>query len=144
MTTITRRGLIAGLAAGLLAAPAIVRASSLMPVKPWKWVDSTDDMLVKCTEHYRNGPYGTIPVRLNPHLPQDTVIFIGAREPIHRGDVVYIENGLVRRWGPQDVPALLSRGGVLHGIVGVAQANTPWPGNPSIPAGWVVHIPRAT
>lgn len=41
---ITRRSLITGIAT-FLAAPAIVRASSLMPVKAW------DDGLIKCTEH---------------------------------------------------------------------------------------------
>ena len=43
---LTRRGLIGGFAS-LLAAPAIVRASSLMPVKAWSggliWIDTSYD-----------------------------------------------------------------------------------------------------
>lgn len=46
-----RRSLLTGLGA-LLCAPAIVRASSLMPIKPFEdatWAGS--DLLFKCTEH---------------------------------------------------------------------------------------------
>jgi len=38
MTDLSRRGLLAGLGAGLIAAPAIVRAASLMPVRALKIV----------------------------------------------------------------------------------------------------------
>lgn len=59
----TRRGFLAGMAS-LLAAPAIVRASSLMQiVVPSQWVEpglyslefSTDDLLVKGTERFSYG-----------------------------------------------------------------------------------------
>lgn len=42
----TRRSLITGLF-GLVAAPAIVRATSIMPVKAWH-----EDVLFKCTERH--------------------------------------------------------------------------------------------
>lgn len=47
--TPSRRSLLTGIGA-LLFAPAIVRASSLMPVKAWAIGDETPELLIKCTE----------------------------------------------------------------------------------------------
>lgn len=54
MADLGRRSFITGLGAALIAAPAIVRAGSLMPVRNMLITDfTTENMIVKCTEVHR-------------------------------------------------------------------------------------------
>lgn len=54
MADLARRSFITGLGAALIAAPAIVRAGSLMPVRNMLITDfTTENMIVKCTEVHR-------------------------------------------------------------------------------------------
>lgn len=93
-----RRSLITGLGA-ILAAPAIVRASSLMPVKAWK-----DEVRYKCTERFLVGQYGTVKVSgfgefgtdLGFPMGQGEPYYVGAKTPVVAGDYVVIENGYAR------------------------------------------------
>ncbi len=84
----TRRSLITGLAS-LLCAPAIVRASSIMPVKAWAaasdpyWINSTHTYrLVKAFGEFKeivayntlNNCYPTIAVALQAANPGDIIV----------------------------------------------------------------------
>lgn len=54
MADLARRSFITGLGAALIAAPAIVRVGSLMPVRNMLITDfTTENMIVKCTEVHR-------------------------------------------------------------------------------------------
>lgn len=98
--TPSRRTLITGVAA-FVAAPALVRASSLMAVKPWK-----DKVRYRATERYLNGPYGTISVcAMDKHgndagfavpAPEAQAFSVGANELVIAGDYVIIEGGYAR------------------------------------------------
>ena len=85
---ISRRSLLTGVAA-VLAAPPIVRASSIMPVKPWH-----EDMMFKCTERFLVGPYGTIDVCSwhGEHYSLGNTFRVAAGMPIVRGDFVVVRN----------------------------------------------------
>ena len=77
---ITRRGLITGLAT-FLAAPAIVRAGSLMPVKAW--ADTQD--------------HGAVIVSYPLSTDPDGWLMLPAGERIYTGDLVTIQGGKVYR-----------------------------------------------
>ena len=81
----TRRSLLTGLGA-LLAAPAIVRASSLMPVKAWV------EEPLRATERFLQGPSGQIAFRPLMGVSANKWAIVGAGTRIHRGDVVCIKN----------------------------------------------------
>lgn len=97
---ITRRSLITGIAT-FLAAPAIVRASRLMPVKAWAaeappttafgWVDaeSVSRYLGLAITKIEGETWHIDP-------PRKTTRY-AAGERIHRGDVIVVRNGIAYR-----------------------------------------------
>ena len=115
MITLSRRGLIAGFAS-LLAAPAIVRATSIMPVKAWTpdygWVE------VSLQELEEMGEFG---LGLAPLKPEGGLIAYNgyggitsklvqmrAGEPVGAHDFVAVRKGLVYRATPSDQIAGMS------------------------------------
>lgn len=87
----TRRSLITGIGA-LLCAPAIVRASSLMPIKPW----TDEPLLFKCYEHFAAGPYGCVKMNMTTDFGDHLTLHVGASEPILAGDYIIIRDGYAR------------------------------------------------
>ena len=98
MNSLSRRSLITGFV-GLIAAPAIVRASSLMPIKPWKpWHEG---VTFKCTERFLKGPFGT--VAFAPAMATDPQAWalIGAGEKLYPGDLIHMaRDGLAYQMRP--------------------------------------------
>lgn len=93
-----RRILLTGLGA-LLAAPAIVRASSLMPVKAWV----EEPTRFKCYEHYNRGLFGSIQMQMTTDFGDRIVLHVGASEPILAGDYVVIRDGYARPMTLHDI-----------------------------------------
>jgi hypothetical protein len=85
--TISRRSLVTGLAT-FLAAPAIVRAGSLMPVKSF-W----DGDLIKATERFLTGSHGSVAFTSATYTdPAFTWNIVGAAEQIWTGDLIAIRD----------------------------------------------------
>ncbi len=88
--TISRRSLVTGLAT-FLAAPAIVRAGSLMPVKvikPWH-----DGVTFKATERFLTGSHGSVAFQMATYTdPAFTWNIVGAAEQIWTGDLIAIRD----------------------------------------------------